>query len=141
MKRMYATILILIMTLKAFAPCDNKLYIPEPAVINPFEAIWNATCLIESSGNPFAIGDKNLINHSYGIAQIRNEKLIDFHKATGIRYDTLDMFDVNKSREVYMHHASRFDPWDIELVAKSWNGSGPMVEGYWRKVKAKLNTI
>lgn len=126
------------MTLKAFAPCDSKLYVPESAVINPFEAVWNATCFIESSNNPFAVGDTNLVNHSYGIVQIRNEKLIDFYKATGIKYDTLDMFDVNKSREVYMYHASRFNPWDIELVAKSWNGSGEMTIEYWNKVKAKL---
>ena len=51
-----------------------KIQIEPP--IRPFEALWEAVCTVESSGDPFAIGDKHLKDKSYGIAQIRQIRLM-----------------------------------------------------------------
>ncbi len=132
-------ILFCFLTLKLTAPPDVKIYIAKAEVIQPYEAIWKATCKIESNNDPFAIGDKYLKSHSYGIVQIRQSRLDDFYKETGIKYSLTDMFDTVKSKQVFMYYCQG----DNETIARTWN-AGP--EGmskkstlkYWNKIKKLL---
>lgn len=118
MKCMKILILLALLSLKAYSPDLKVLYVCSYAPIAPYEQIWKAVCKVESSNNPLAIGDKNLKKHSYGIAQIRQSRLDDFNQRTGKHYTTKDMFDVAKSKEVFMHYASG----DNETIARNWNG-------------------
>jgi len=106
--------------------------------ISPYENLWNAVCQVESSGNPFAIGDKHLKEWSYGISQIRRVRLDDYYDRTGIRYYEKDMFCPVKSKEVFMYFADRIGPYDMERIIRDWNGSGPLTYSYLRKVKQQL---
>jgi hypothetical protein len=139
MKKMKILIILIILTFRVYAPTNPVLYIPAPDKIQPYEAIWKAICQAESGGDPYAIGDKNLRKHSYGIAQIRQSRLDDFYKQTGIRYSVKEMFDTAKSKEVFMFYASG----DDETIARCWNG-GPdgmnkkSTKKYYNLIKSNL---
>ena len=133
-------IVILIMLFRSLsAPPSGAVAIFESEAINPFENLFKAVCQVESSGNRFAIGDKHLKEWSCGIAQIRQVRIDDYFRRTGIRYTTDDMFCSEKSREVFMHYASQNNPHDLMKIAKSWNGSGDMTIAYWSKIRKHLN--
>ena len=139
MKRMKILILLSILTFRSYAPAHMELCVVRDAPIQPYEAIWQAISQTESNGNPYAIGDKNLREHSYGIVQIRQSRLNDFYKQTGIRYSVNDMFDTVKSKRVFMFYASG----DNEVIARTWNG-GPdgmnkkSTKSYYLKIKKSL---
>lgn len=125
------------------APPSSSMVIFATEEIKPYETLWNATCKVESNFNPYAVGDKHLKQHSFGIAQIRKTRLDDFYKQTGIRYSVTDMYDTVKSKQVFMHYASQHHPSDIRGIVSSWNG-GPnwrqkkSTYQYYLKIKANL---
>jgi len=123
MKRMKLLLLILlIFRLPSYCPQDKSLVILEAPVIKPYEAVWNAHCYVETRSNPDAIGDTKLKKKSYGIVQIRETRLKDYYRQTGIRYTEKDMFDPVKSKEVFMFYATQIHPSDIERISREWNG-------------------
>jgi hypothetical protein len=143
---MALTILLILLSLPASCPEDRALVIFEAPVINPYEAIWNAICQVESAGNQFAIGDKHLKQFSYGIVQIRQTRLDDYYQETGIRYYETDMFDVEKSKTVFMVYALKIGYMDVERISREWNGgdSGMKKKAtvkYWNRVKDQLTKI
>ena len=86
-----------------------------------------------------SLNREDAINHAeraYGIAQIRQVKLNEYYRATGIRYTLKQCLNEDVSREIFYWHC---DKWGSpELAAKRWNGSGPMTIAYWNKVKRYL---
>ena len=122
-------IIILIMFFRSLAaPPSDAVAIFESESINPFENLFKAVCQVESSGNQFAIGDNG---KSYGISQIQQSRLDDYFNRTGIRYTLQDMFDVQKSRQIFMFYAQLHGPYQAEALCREWN-SGPR----WRQIKA-----
>ena len=114
--------------------------------IMPYESLFKAISFIESSNNPLAIGDLHLEDNSYGIVQIRQSRLDDYFRQTGIRYSVTDMFDPMKAKEVFMFYASKYQPSDIESISSSWNGGPNWREKkstieYFLKVKSKIATL
>lgn len=144
---MLMTILILMFTVPVFAPAGQTIfYIEQPEAIRPYEAIWQATCLVESNFNDSAIGDQHLKEWSYGRAQIRRSLLDDYFEQTGILYSVTDMFDPVKAKRVFMHYASKYDPWDIESIARCWNGgekgmNKPATLNYYLKIKKVMLSL
>jgi hypothetical protein len=123
------------------APPNKELCIVTGEVIRPYEAIWQAVCYVESGGERFAIGDKHLKTHSYGIVQIRQSRLDDFYNKTGIRYSLTDMYDTLKSKQVFIYYCQG----DYETIARTWNGGEKGMNKkstvkYWQKVQIKLKT-
>ena len=55
---------------------------------------------VESSGRAYAIGDKRLKNHAYGLYQIRKPLLIDFNHSTKSSFTERDMLDPAKAYKV-----------------------------------------
>lgn len=144
MKKMTTVIILFAaLFLNAKAPDTKTVYLIEPERINPYEAIWNATCTIETHHNPDAIDDLNFKEGSYGIAQIRRSRLLDYYQQTGIWYDVTDMFSIEKSKEVFMFYASQIDYRDTERIIREWNGGCKGMQKkatikYYLKVKAML---
>jgi len=114
-----------------FAP---PLSIPAPRPIKPYEQLWEATCMVESSNNPMAYNAKE---QAVGISQIRPIRLLDYFQRTGRAYSMDDLYDIAISKEIYMYYASRSSG-NLESIAKSWNGRGKSNIQYWNKVKALL---
>lgn len=108
-------------------------------VIQPYEKLWEAICEVESGGDSYAIGDRHLKRHSYGIAQIRQSRLDDYARKTGKVYTLRDCFDKEKSREIFMYYVNP----DFETTARLWNGGENGMKKkstlkYWNKVKRLL---
>lgn len=136
MKMMLLTIFILMFSIPVFAPVERVFYINKTEGINPYEAIWNATCAVESSFDPFAYNSIDPNGGSFGIVQIGRLKLNEYNEANGTNYHLQDCYDVGISRKIFMWHCMKYT--DIETASKKWNGSGPLVEEYYKKVKYKL---
>jgi hypothetical protein len=136
MKKLLLIILILYFSgLAAYAPMRKLLYIKEAIPIQPYEKVWEAVCMIESSNRQYAFNkDENAI----GIVQVRPVRLRDFNDRTGKQYTMDDMYDVKKSKEVFMYYATQFEYSDPEKIARKWNGSGKKTITYWNKVKVYM---
>lgn len=141
MEKMIITLISIMIYLQLAAPPNGAAVIFESEGICPFEEIWNATCQVESSGNRFAIGDNG---NSYGIAQIQLSRLNDYFNRTGIRYEMTDMFDIEKSRQIFMFYAGLHGPYQMESIIRSWN-AGPRwrniesTKVYYSKIKKIIN--
>jgi len=127
------TLLITLFCFQLSAPPYERLAIIKAEAINPYEAIWQATCKVESDNNPFAIGDKHLKDYSYGIVQVRKARLKDYYNKTGVKYSEMDMFDPVKSKELFMYYASRYNPSQIREISSEWNGGTN-----WKKKKSTM---
>ena len=140
MKRMKIIILILLFSLKAFAPSEKVMYIlrSQSEISRPYEKIWKAVIAVESGGDPLAVGDMHLKSHSYGVVQIRKVRMDDYNARTGNSYSHSDAFDVGVSKRIFMYYAHRIGPYDTDYLIRKWNGSGKKTYDYLNKVKAKL---
>lgn len=100
-----------------------------------------AIIMVESSGDPNAIGDNGL---AVGILQIHPILVQDVNRIAKTEYTTEDRFDVDKSIQMFIIYTNHYTPcWTPELVAKRWNGgpTGHMkqaTERYWRKVQREI---
>ena len=136
MKKLLLIILILYFSgLSAYAPIRKVLYIKEAIPIQPYEKIWDAVCQIESNKRPYAFNEEE---NARGIAQIRPIRLRDFNKLTGKHYTIDDMYDVKKSKEVFLYYATQYECSNPEKIVRKWNGSGKKTITYWNKVKVLL---
>jgi len=123
------------------APPSGGLVIKASEGINPYNDLYRAVCFIESSNNPYAVGDKHLKNWSYGEVQIRQSRLDDYFQRTGERFTTADMFNPAKSRKVFMFYAMQYK--SDEEICRTWNGgekgmSKKSTLTYWNKIKTQL---
>lgn len=121
---MTTTILILMISIRLFAPCERVAYVLRDEPVNPYEAIWQATCFLESSNDSLAYHMEENGFASVGIAQIQNSRIIDFNARTGHNYTLVDMYQPSKAKVVFMHYASGINPNDLERISREWNG-GP----------------
>ena len=143
--RLIITIFILTcFSLHLKAPPFKVIYLTTGEKIMPYEAVMRAVAQVESSGNHLAVGDKNLKLWSYGKWQIRQSRLDDYHKQTGIYYRAEEMTDTIKARQVFMFYASQFDYRDIERISRCWNGgekgmSYKSTIKYYHKVNREYN--
>ena len=121
--------------LRVFAPGDNSLIIAGSTGINPFSALMFATAMVETMGNPLAY---NELENAVGIFQIRQVRIDEYNRRTGSNIALSEMYDTQLSEKVFLYFASHYGPYKLEKIAKSWNGSGPMTELYWKRIKEYL---
>ena len=140
MKMIALTFIISLFSFVLSAPPNQAVYIPEVEAIMPFEALFHATCAVESDFNPYAIGDKHLKKHSFGIVQIRESRLNDYNKKNGMHYRVKDLFNPEISKKIFMYYCQTPD---LEVVARTWNGGqgGMKIKStyqYYLKIKKFL---
>jgi hypothetical protein len=132
MKKMSLTILIITLSLRVFAPIDERTIIFQGEPIAPFKHVWIAVGMTEASGDRYAY---NPVENAVGIGQIRQVRLDDYNKRTGNNYKLSDMYDPELSKKVFMYYA---DPYQIDNSIRAWNGSGAKTYEYLKKVKKYL---
>jgi len=144
MKKMLLMLFLLSTCLYSFAPNHNSLYIEisEPiTIMDIYEPLIKSMYDIEADNNPLAY---NKIEGAYGGLQIRKCRLDHYNRLTGKNYRLTDMYNFETSKEIFLYFATHsnngkdISPKSFELAAKNWNGSGPMTENYWDKIKSKL---
>jgi len=111
------------------------LYIASYEPIQPYEQLWRAVCQVETKNNPLAYNRKE---QAVGIAQIRPIRLKDYNERTRSHLKITEMYDPKKSKTVFLFYAERCKYFDLERIAKSWNGRGKKTNKYWKEVKKHL---
>jgi hypothetical protein len=134
-KKMYLFMLFFSIAVHAVAPDQRALYIHEAMPAKPFTRLMYAVGMVETMCNTNAY---NEIEQAAGIFQIRQVRLDDYNRRTGNNYSLKDMFNYEISEKVFLYFASLTGPYDFERIAKSWNGSGPRTEFYWKRIKRYL---
>jgi len=130
MKQMLFTVILLLLSMRIYAPGCAIVYIEQGRVLtDPFLVLWDHVKYVETR-------DRNLINHiekAYGKGQITSVKLRDYNKAHGVKHTLEDCLDESFSIKVFLWHCSHYNT--FEYAAKRWNGSGPLTVIYWNKVQ------
>lgn len=134
--------LIILIFLFSTARCPERhcVYIEKTEAIQPYEAIWNAVCAIESSGDRYAYHLEDNGTESLGIVQIQDIRVREYNQLTGQNLKHTDVYDFEISKMVFTFYAHRYGPYRIDEFVRSWNGKGKATYQYLAKVKAKLNT-
>lgn len=109
------------------------------------EKLVNALIQVESGGDDYAIGDKNLPNHAYGCLQCRLPALTDVNRTNGTSYATTDLLG-NRHLSIWVFHRymDLYAPnGSLERKSRVWNGGpngwkNPATIGYWQKVQKYL---
>ncbi len=112
---------------------------------DPFPAVLRAICLVESGGDPEAVGDGG---RAIGPYQIHRAYWSDATRLLGVDWPWSDARDPVKAAaavEAYTRHYARHycRPWTPETIARIHNG-GPTgwrkaaTRGYWRRVARRL---
>jgi hypothetical protein len=125
----------LLMGFRVAAPEANSFIIYESQGIGAFTKLLYATAMVETMGNPLAY---NEFENAVGIFQIRQVRIDEYNRRTGNKFALSEMYDPKLSEKVFLYFAARYGPYNIEKIAKSWNGSGPMTELYWKRIKEYL---
>jgi len=126
------TTLILMFTFPAFAPADRVIYIEQPEAINYYTPLIYAIGMVEGKCDTLAYKP---LEEATGYFQIRPIRLNDYNKRTGKTYTLEQMYDYEIAKKIFLYYT---DGRSYELVAKSWNGSGPKTLEYWKLVKLNL---
>ena len=134
--KMASLIFLFILICKSLvAPPSGSLHIFVAEPIKPYEALIKAVVMVESANGKYLY---NPDEDAVGWFQIRQIRVDDYNKRLGTNYVLTDFYDYELSRTMFLYYASGKS---FEVAAKSWNGSGPMTNDYWKKVKTKLNAI
>ena len=133
---MITIVLILtLFTLTLKAPEDKAIKIVKTEAIKPFKPLIYAIGSVECSFDTLAY---NAEEAAVGYFQIRPIRINDYNKRTGSNYTLNEMYDYDKAEKVFCYYADRIGPYNLEKVAKDWNGSGPKTIEYWRKIQKAL---
>jgi hypothetical protein len=113
----------------------KSLSVFELAPLEPYKQLAFAVGMVETKGDTMAY---NSIEGAVGIFQIRPIRLIDYNKRTGSRYNRKDLFNYNISKKIFLYYADQVGPYNLEQVARRWNGSGHLTINYWHRIKQYL---
>jgi hypothetical protein len=122
-------------SLQVSAPVWKSLNIIESAPVEPYKKLVFAIGMVETKGDTLAY---NPLEEAAGIFQIRPIRLIDYNKRTGNKYTRQDLFNFETSEKIFLYFADQIGPYDLEHIAKRWNGSGQLTINYWSRIKRYL---
>jgi len=117
------------------APGWQSVTICEPVPVEPYSKLVFAIGMVETEGDTLAF---NPFEQAAGILQIRPIRLLDYNNRTGNRYTTSDLFDYKTSVEIFLYYADQIGPYNMEQIARRWNGSGRLTIAYWDRIKQYL---
>ena len=127
--------LLFLLSLRVSAPSVISLTVLEPAPIEPYMHLVFAVEMVETKGDTLAY---NPLEEAVGILQIRTIRLIDYNKRTGSRLTREDLFNYEISEQIFLYFADQIGPYNLELIARKWNGSGHLTSNYWERVRLYL---
>jgi hypothetical protein len=122
---------------------QKTLFLSYGHIIRPYKRISQAMGIYETSCNDSALNRKEM---AFGRYQIRQPMLTEFNRSCKKNYKLQDMFNKNKSNEVFLWHASKFSPNQVERIARTWNGGASgmrktSTKKYFEKVQSILESL
>lgn len=127
--------LLLCFSFRVSAPCGQALTILRHLPAEPYKKLLNAVALVETGKDTLAY---NPLEEATGILQIRPVRLVEYNRRTGSTYTRKDLYNCDISEKIFMYFASEIGPYNLEKIARKWNGSGEMTDYYWKRVKQYL---
>ena len=134
-KIILVVILFSAVVFKAASPSENSFIIFESLPVEPYRDLILAIGRVETMNDTLAF---NPFEEAAGYFQIRPVRLEDYNNRTGKNYTMKDLFNYKISEEIFIYFASQIGPYDLEKIARKWNGSGQMTDFYWKRIKACL---
>jgi hypothetical protein len=117
------------------APESKYLAIFEQAPVEPYKKLAYAIGMVETKGDTLAFNPKE---EAAGYFQIRPIRLIDYNKRTGNSYTMQSLFRFETSEKIFLYFADLIGPYNLEQIARKWNGSGDQTVFYWNRIKKFL---
>jgi hypothetical protein len=127
--------ILLSFSIRVSAPSVQSLVIFDLAPIEPYKQLAFAVGMVETKGDTLAY---NPLEGAVGFFQIRPIRLIDYNKRTGSSYSRNDLFNYETSEKIFLYFADQIGPYNLEQIAKRWNGSGHLTSNYWNRIKQYL---
>jgi hypothetical protein len=134
-KIVFFTLLLLSIPHRASSPVMEAFIILNPSPLEPYKKLINAIGFVETMNNTLAY---NPLEEATGIFQIRPIRLQDYNNRTGHNYKMKDLFDYEVSEKIFLYFADQIGPYDLEQIARKWNGSGHMTTYYWNRIREFL---
>lgn len=134
-KTVFITILLLFITFRVSAPCCRSLILVNYLPVEPYERLIKAIGIVETKGDTLAY---NPLEEAAGYFQIRPIRLMDYNRRTGSSYTMKDLFNYETSERIFLYFADQIGPYNLEQIARKWNGSGKQTIGYWHRIKKYL---
>jgi hypothetical protein len=136
LKRMELTaFLFLLVVFRASSPCMNSIIIFDTAPVEPYSKLVFAVGYVETMNDTLAY---NPFEEATGIFQIRPIRLLEYNIQTGMKYRMEDLFRYDISKRIFLYFADQIGPYNFEMIARNWNGSGKMTTFYWNRIKQYL---
>lgn len=126
---------LLTSTSRLSAPMKESFVIYYPERVEPYKRLIYAIGKVETN---FDTLKYNPIEQAAGYFQIRPIRLEDYNNRTGSNYKMADLFDYEISEKIFLYYASQIGPYDLEKIAKNWNGSGHRTYHYWERIRLFL---
>jgi hypothetical protein len=136
LKKIVSITLLILFSLRVFAPSGFSFIIVEPQPEEPFQRLISAIGMVETKNDTLAY---NPFEEAVGYFQIRPIRLEDYNARTGNKYSSCDLFNYEISEKIFLYYASHIGPYNFEDIARKWNGSGKNTLEYWKQVKKFLN--
>lgn len=128
-------LVMLSFSLKVSAPCWNSFTIYEFSPAEPFKNLERAIGMVETNCNLTAY---NPYEEAVGIFQIRPIRLLDYNIRTHSKYTTQDLYTLEVSEKIFLYYADLTGPYNLEQIARNWNGSGQLTDFYWTRIRQLL---
>ena len=127
--------ILLSCSLQVSAPDWKSMTIFEFAPFEPYKQLVFAIGMVETKGDTLAY---NPLEEAAGYFQIRPIRLIDYNSRTGSNYSRQDLFNFESSEKIFLYFADQIGPYNLEQIARKWNGSGHQTINYWDRIKQYL---
>ncbi|MGC1389640.1 MAG: hypothetical protein WA816_01250 [Bacteroidales bacterium] len=134
-KKIVSITLLLILALKVFAPTSESMILVRTTPVEPYKSLIRAIGMVETQYDTLAY---NPLEEAVGYFQIRPIRLADYNNRTGSEYSMNDLFNYKISEKIFLFYAVVIGPYNLERIAKTWNGSGKSTILYWDEVKKFL---
>lgn len=126
---------LLSISLRVSAPVCKFLTVSEFPPVEPYKQLIFATGMVETKGDTMAY---NPVEGATGIFQIRPIRLLDYNKRTKSNFSRKDLFNYKISEKIFLYFADQIGPYNLEQIARKWNGSGHLTSNYWNRIKQYL---
>jgi len=134
-KILIITFILLSFSIQVSAPEWKSLTIIELAPVEPYKKIAFAIGMVETKGDTLAYNPEE---EAVGYFQIRPIRLLDYNNRTGNNYTKQDLFNFETSERIFLYFADLIGPYNLEQIARKWNGSGHQTVNYWDRIKRLL---
>jgi hypothetical protein len=127
--------MLLSFSLQLSAPDWNSFTIFKLSPVEPYRKLVYAIGMVETKGDTLAY---NPDEDAAGYFQIRPIRLVDYNYKTRSNYTKKDLFNFDISAKIFLYFADLVGPYNLELIARKWNGSGQQTFNYWERIKIYL---